>query len=137
MSIMRREKDGVDENNSVNEMQEYLQLWCPTSRCETLWRYDEGNNTQGPFRVRIMLLNTGSEMNTDWPMPFSGPFGKKKQAQKEAARLCLEWLHKSGERPHDPTWLPLMVREGSSSGSYREGNERVRVFFSDHIYRIW
>ena len=124
MPIRRREKDGVDENNSVNEMQEYLQLWCRTSRCETLWRYDEdeGNNIQGPFRVRIMLLNTGSKRDTDWPMPFSGPFEKKKQAQKEAAYLCLEWLHKSGERPHNPTRFPL--GEKSSSGSYREKGMR-------------
>jgi hypothetical protein len=124
--LSRVESYGVDENNPVNKMQEHLQMLCPTSRCEILWRYDDHPSCHGPFRVRIMLLNTGPDLK-NLPMPYSSLRKKKKQAQKEAALLCLEWLTESGERPHDPTYLPLTVRVSSSGSQSGEREERERV----------
>ena len=100
--------EGHCENNSVNRMQEHLQAICPVSGCPP-WRYDERGDTDR-WKVRIVLEQCGPRGDQDTPMPWSPPCGKKKDAKKAAARLCLESLIASGDRPHDPAHVrPLAV----------------------------
>jgi Zn-finger nucleic acid-binding protein len=117
---------GVDEDNYVNQMQEYLQMLCPTGRCETLWRYqDHPANRQEHYRVQILLINTGPDSDADLPQPFSNAYSRKKDAQKNAAKLCLESLERTGARPHDPSVVPLMVGVDGRSGGGNGQNASV------------
>jgi hypothetical protein len=99
--------EGRCENNSVNRMTEHLQAICPVPGCPP-WRYEEGSGTGG-WRVRIVLEQTGLHGDQDRLYPWSPPHAKKMGAKKAAARLCLESLLDSGDRPHDPSHITLAV----------------------------
>ena len=56
------------------------------------------------------------------PMPWSSTHVVKKDAKKEAARLCLEALRASGARPHDihQVWQAVRVTGSGGGGSGEE-----------------
>jgi hypothetical protein len=79
----------ASEQNHINRMQEWLQAHCPVNNCKLLWR-DEHEDVGGCFRVRIILVNTGTSSDKDMQMPWSDAFVRRMDAKKDAARLCLQ-----------------------------------------------
>ena len=98
-------------------MTEHLQAICRFSVCPP-WRYEEGGGTGG-WRVRIVLEQTGPLGDQDRPYAWSPPHARKMGAKKAAARLCLQSLLDSGDRPHDPF---------SGTGCNLDGSIGMEVF---------
>ena len=116
--------EGHCENNSINRMQEHLQAICPVSGVPPYTEDVRGGVNR--WQVRIVLLRTGPSGDENMPMPWSSTHVVKKDAKKEAARLCLEALRASGARPHDihQVWQAVRVT-GSGGGSGEEGGGPV------------
>ncbi len=117
------------KQNHINRMQEWLQAYCPVSNCKVLWRYEEDGKNVGPFRVRIILVNTGPSIDKDMAMPWSEQFVRKMDAKKDAARVCLQDLLENQLYPHDPSRLPLAVASiatgGGGGSASASGPERI------------
>jgi hypothetical protein len=112
----------ASEQNHINRMQEWLQAHCPVNNCKLLWR-DEHEDVGGCFRVRIILVNTGTSSDKDMQMPWSDAFVRRMDAKKDAARLCLQSLLRAQLFPHDPTKVPLAVALiGVGGGGGDEGD---------------
>jgi hypothetical protein len=105
----------ASEQNHINWMQEWLQENCPVNNCKLLWR-DERKDVAGGFRVRIILVNTGTSSDKDMQMPWSDAFVRRMDAKKDAARLCREYLIGTQLFPHDPTKVPLVVATNCGGG---------------------
>ena len=105
----------ASEQNHINRMQEWLQKHCPVNNCKLLWR-DERKDVAGGFRVRIILVNTGTSSDKDMQMPWSDAFVRRMDAKKDAARLCLQSLLRAQLFPHDPTNVQLAVGVGGGGG---------------------
>ena len=108
--------EGQDEDNSINRLQEYLQAICPVSGVPPYSCEDRGS--QGHWRMRIVLEQTGPSGDEAMPMPWSAAHGVKVVAKKEAARLCLEALRASGARPHNAAqvWKTIFETRGGVGG---------------------